>query len=182
MFRLYIVLLLALFVSSCATHRTATMNWEGDKVRLKVAPPGGGTLFSSPALTCLTCNEVVPTFAVDLDDNGSSLFYLGESDERITHRFRFSAAGIDTALLLQPVSPKEATAKYELEKPLTGRIVILDYCPMYANPDMKQSVGTLERRDEANIFGEDDIFFYVHHPKYKQPVYVLKSNGMKIDG
>lgn len=182
MYRLYIVLLLALFVSSCATHRTASMNWEGDKVRLKVAPPGGGTLFSSPALTCLTCNEVVPTFAVDLDDNGSSLFYLGESDERITHRFRFSAAGIDTALLLQPVSPKEATTKYELEKPLTGRIVILDYCPMYANPDMKQSVGTLERRDEANIFGEDDIFFYVHHPKYKQPVYVLKSNGMKIDG
>jgi hypothetical protein len=52
---------------------------------------------------------------------------------------------------------------------------------MYAAPDMKQTVGALERRDEANIFGEDDVFFFVHHPKYKQPVYVLKSNCMKID-
>jgi len=126
MYRLYIVVLLALFVSSCSTHRTATMNWEGDKVRLKVAPPGGGTLFSSPALTCLTCNEVIPTFAVDLDDNGSSLFYLGEADERITHRFRFSAAGIATPLLLQPISQKEAPAKYETGKPLTGHLAILD--------------------------------------------------------
>jgi hypothetical protein len=177
--RLYIVLVLATLLASCSTHRTATIGWEGDKVRLKVTPPGGGTLFSSPALTCLTCNEVVPTFAVDLDDNGSSLFYLGEADERIAHRFYFSAAGIDTALLLQQPSPKEAAAKYELEKPLTGRIVALDYALVYADKDMKQVIGVLERRDEANIFGEDETFFYVHHPKYKSEVYVLKTNCMK---
>lgn len=177
--RLYIVFVIAALASSCSTHRTATMNWEGDKVRLKVTPPGGSSLFSSPALTCLTCNDIVPTFSVDLDANGSSLFYLAEADERITHRFHFSASGIDTALLLQPCSADEATAKYQLEKPLTGRIVALEYALVYADKDMKQIVGELERRDEVNIFGDDGVFYVVHHPKYQKPAYVLKTYVME---
>jgi hypothetical protein len=174
-------LFLGILFIGCATHRIAAISWEGEKVRLQVTPPGGSTLFSSPALQCLTCDEVIPTFAVNFDDAGKTTFYLAEANERVVHRFHLEASGVDTALLLQQPPPKEAEKRYGLSKPLVGRIRALQYVLIYRDSAMDHPVGAMERQDEANIFGEDDIFYYIHHPKYKQPCVLLKSHAMRIE-
>jgi hypothetical protein len=46
---------------------------------------------------------------------------------------------------------------------------------------MNRTVSAMEKQDEANIFGEDDIFYYVHYPKYKQPCVLLKTHAMRIE-
>jgi hypothetical protein len=181
LFKGLIALVFSLLVVGCSSHRTATIGWQGDKVRLQVSPPGGSTLFSSPALECLSCNEVIPPFAVNFDDAGVTTFYLAEANEKVTHRFHLNASGVDTALLLQPPQPKEAEKRYNLSKPLVGRIRALQYVLIYRDSTMDRPVGAMERQDEANIFGEDDIFYYIHYPKYKDPCMVLKSHAMRIE-
>src|SRR5437762_2184324 len=96
----FTIFLFALLLIGCASHRTASISWQDDRVRIQMTPPGGSSLFISPVLTCLTCNEPTPTTATTFDDNGVLRFRLDEANERITHRFHIIALGVDTALIL----------------------------------------------------------------------------------
>ena len=172
--------LFGMLLTSCASHRTASISWQDDRVRILITPPGGSSLFTSPALTCLTCNEPIPTVAASFDDSGVLRFKLDEANERITHRFHINASGIDTALILKPPPPDVATKRYGLSQPLIGRVLITEYTLIYRDTTMSQSVSELERQDEANIFSENSTFYFIHHPRYKEPVVILKTSAIRL--
>lgn len=176
----FTIFLFAALLASCASHRSASISWQEDKVQIRMSPPGGSSLFTSPALTCLTCNEPIPPVAVSFDDNGILRFKLDEANERITHRFHINASGIDTALILNPPPPDVATKRYGLSQPLVGRVLVTEYTLVYRDTMMSQSVSELERQDEANIFSENKAFYFVHHPRYKTPMVIVKGSAIRL--
>ncbi len=176
----FTILLFAALLAGCASHRTASIGWDANQVRIQMTPPGGSSLFTKPALTCLSCNEATPTVATTFDDNGVLKFTLGEANENITHRFRLDASGIDTSLILKTPPPDVAMKRYGLSQPLIGRVLVTEFAMIYRDTTMSQTVGKLERQDEANIFSENETFFFIHHPRYKEPVVILKNSAIRM--
>ena len=176
---LIIVTLLVTLIGCGGASRTATIGWTGDKVRLAIAPAGEG-LFSKPTLTCVSCVISIPPFPVSPDAAGIVEFNFPQAKEQITTRFHLDASGIDTAFILQPPAPEIAAKQYRLNAPLTGRILITYLTMVYRDTTMTDAVATLEREDEANIFGENDLYYFVHHPVYREPLVVLRSHAIRI--
>lgn len=170
---------LTLLGSCGGASRTATLGWSGDKVRLAIHPAGEG-LLSKPTLTCVSCMVSIPPFPVSPDGNGVVEFSFPQAKEQITTRFHLEANGIDTAFILQPPAPDIATRQFHTNAPLTGRILITYLSMVYRDTTMADAVGALEREDEANIFSENDLYYFVHHPMYSEPVVVLKSHAVRI--
>lgn len=94
--------------------------------------------------------------------------------------FHLEAGGLDSAFTLQPVSVEEANRKYHLQPPLIGRIMITQLAVVYEDSTMEKRIGELSRGDEANLFSESEVFYYVHHPTYSKPVVVLRSHAFRI--
>ncbi len=180
MYKGFIFLLLSGLLVSCATERHASVSWEGEKIRVEVAPPGGSTLFSPPSIECLSCDEVLPPLPLDENTAGVAYLKLSEASSSVATRFRVHGAGLDTALLLQPRPETEATAYYHLSTPVVGRILATSLAHIYNDTTMSKSVGILERGAEANLFRENDVFYFIHHPMYDHPVVVLRSNAIRL--
>jgi hypothetical protein len=174
-----ILCLLALLTGCGGDSQTASIGWSGDKIRLQIGNGGSG-LFSKPTVTCVSCQTAIPPFPVTTDDNGVVEFNFPDAKEQIVTRFYIEANGIDTAVILQPPSPEIATRQYSLTPPLAGRVMVTQLAIIYRDTMMDATVGTLEREDEANIFGEDTRYYFVHHPLYREPVVVLKSHAIRI--
>lgn len=163
----------------CGSTNTAWIGWSGNKVRLQLSPNRSG-LLSKPALTCVSCKTSIPPFPVTPDANGIVEFDFPEAREQITTRFHLEANGLDTAFILQPPPPDVAERQYKLLQPLAGRILVTNLAMVYRDTSLADAVSTLEREDEANIFGEDDLYYFVHHPAYRNPLVVLKSHAVRI--
>jgi hypothetical protein len=173
-------ILLSLLCAGCAgDSRTASIGWAGDKVRVQL-DPGSSGLFGKPTLECVSCPTPIPPFPIAPDASGVVEFDFPEAKEQITTRFHLEANGIDTAFILQPPTPEEASQKYELNPQLTGRIMATVLTMVYRDTSMADAVSTLEREDEANIFGEDDLYYFVHHPLYREPLVILKTHAIRI--
>jgi hypothetical protein len=158
---------------------TASIGWSGEKIRLQLSPSSSG-FFSKPTLTCISCQTAIPPFPVSPDANGIVEFAFPQAQEQITTRFYLEANDLDTAFILQPPSPEIASRQYRLVPPLTGRVVATYLTMVYRDTTMADAVSTLAREDEANIFGEDDLYYYVHHPAYREPLVILKSHAIRI--
>ncbi len=180
MYKGFIFLFLAALLAGCATHRTASVAWEDTRIKVTITPPGGSTLFTSPALRCLSCNTVLPAIPLSENDQGIAYLKINEAANSIATHFHIEAGGLDSALILQPRSPEEATNYYKLTTPLTGRILITQPAIIYDDSTMSRQIGTLERGDEANLFSESDVFYYVHHPDVSHPVVVLRSHAIRL--
>jgi len=161
------------------SSNTASIGWSGDKVRLQLAPGNSG-LFSKPTLTCVSCQTAIPPFPVSPDANGIVEFPFPPALEQITTRFFLEANDLDTAFILQPPSPEIASRQYGLNTPLMGRVLVTYLTMVYRDTTMADAVSTLAREDEANIFGEDDLYYFVHHPAYREPLVILKSHAVRI--
>jgi hypothetical protein len=171
----FIFLSFVILLSGCASHRTATIRWENERIRIQVAPPGG-----SPTVECLSCNAILPPIPLSQDDQGVAYVKIGEASHSITSRFRIEASGLDSAVTLQPLSPEEATKKYNLQPPLIGRIMTTQLTVIYQDSTMQRRIGSLSRGDQANLFSESEVFYYVHHPGYSMPVVVLRSQAFRL--
>ena len=171
----FIFILLSLICVGCAAHRTATISRDGDRIKLQIKPPGG-----SPTLKCLTCNQEIPPLPISFDDQGIAFIKIDEASSAIVTHFHLVGSGIDSAMILQPPSPDYMTTKYNPAQRVTGRAVINRYSVIYKDTTMIESLGSLERQDEVNLFGEDDVFYYIHHPRYIHPVVILRSHAVRI--
>jgi len=164
-------LIIAALLSSCAaTHHTARIGWEGEKIRLEFFPPDVG----SPVLKCLSCNEAMAPLPLQVNDQGIAYIKIEDAKNASTSHFRLVGSGIDTALSLEQPTPNG------LKDKLIGRLMILRYALMYKDTTMSETVGSLERQDEVNLFGEDDVFYYIHQPRYPKPVVILRSHAVRI--
>ncbi|MDP4229714.1 MAG: hypothetical protein Q8916_04840 [Bacteroidota bacterium] len=165
-----------LLIAGCATHRSANLSWEGERVRVQFSPPDAG----SPVLKCLSCNRDFAPLPLQVNDQGLAYIKIDEIRTAFTSHFRIIGSGIDTALTLQPLPPKEVTERYKLKDSLIGRAMALRYAVVYKDTTMTEQVGSLERQDEMNLFGEDELFYYIHHPLYTMPVVILRSQAVRI--
>ncbi len=163
--------MIAGFLNSCAsTPHTARIGWEGERIRFEFFPPDVG----SPVLKCLSCNEAMPPLPLQVNDQGIAYIKIDDAKRSSTSHFRLTGNGIDTALSLSEPAPSA------LKDKLIGRAMILRYAIIYKDTTMAETVGSLERQDEVNLFGESDVFYYIHHPSYANPVVILKSHTVRI--
>ncbi len=167
------ILFAVLLLSSCATHHTARIGWEGDKIRLEFSPPNAG----SPVLKCLSCNTELAPLPLQVNDQGIAYIKIDEVRKTPISHFRLTGSGIDTAVTLQqPVLYGSAGQTDSL----IGRIMAVRYTIIYKDTTMTEPVGTLEKKDEVNLFGKDDVFYYIHQPGYNLPVVILRSHAVTI--
>ena len=156
------------------------IGWEADRIRVQIAPPGGSTIFSSPSLKCVTCNEVLPPIPLSENNEGVGYVKLEEALQNITSRFRIEAGGLDSAFTLQPRSPTETNSFYKLRTPVVGRIFVTEFAHIYSDTSMTTSIGELQKTDEANLFSENAVFYFIHHPSYDHPVVLLRSQAIRL--
>ncbi|MEP7233902.1 MAG: hypothetical protein ABI778_01280 [Ignavibacteriota bacterium] len=167
----FIFLLFAAALSSCSsTHRSASISWEGERIRFEFSPPDAG----SPTLRCLSCNTALPPLPLDVNGAGISYIKIDEAKDAISSRFRITGSGIDTAVVLHEQLTDALKAK------IIGEALIVKYTIVYKDTAMTEQVGTLERQDEVNLFGESDVFYYLHHPHYSEPVVILRSHAVRM--
>lgn len=175
MYKGFIFLSLITILYGCASHRTATVGWEQDRIRVQITPPGG-----SPTLRCLSCNDVIPPIPLSENDQGVAYVKIDEASRSITSKFYLEAGGLDSAVILQPLPPDEATKKYNLQPALTGRVMMTQLTVIYEDSTMLKRIGSLTRGDEANLFSESEVFYYIHHPGYSKPVVLLRSQAFRL--
>lgn len=149
-------------------------------MRVAIFPPGGSTLLSSPTIECLTCDQVLPPIPLEENSDGVAYFKLEAASNAVATTFRVRAAGLDSAVILQPREAAAANEFYKLSVPIEGRILSTSLAHIYKDTTMSFSVGTLERGAEANLFGENDVFYFIHHPMYDHPVVVLRSSAIRL--
>jgi hypothetical protein len=172
----FIFLLLGISIAGCASHRTAMVGWEGERIRLEFTPPIGG----SPVLKCLSCNLALAPLPLQVNDAGIAYIKIDEAKNATNTHFRLSGSGIDTAFILSPLSPEEAAKLSHMKDEYIGRAMITRYANIYEDTSMIKKIGSLERQDEVNLFGKDDVFYYIHHPGYNVPVVILRSHAIVI--
>ena len=166
----FIILVLAVIFAGCATHHTARIGWEGDKIRMEFTPPNAGT----PILKCLSCNTELAPLPLQVNDQGIAYIKIEEARTASVSHFHLVGSGIDTALTLQQPLPSG------FKDSLIGRIMTVRYTIIYKDTTMTEPVGILEKKDEVNLFGKDDVFYYIHQPGYNFPVVILRSHAVTI--
>ena len=159
-----------LLLGGCATHHSARIGWEGEQIRLEFTPPNAG----SPVLKCLSCNTELDPLPLQVNENGIAYIKIDEARNATVSHFHLKGSGIDTALTLQQSVPNG------MKDSLIGRIMALRYTVIYKDTSMTEQVGSLERKDEVNLFGKDDVFYYIHQPGYNYPVVILRSHAVTI--
>ncbi|HYM20393.1 MAG TPA: hypothetical protein VEW28_05240 [Candidatus Kapabacteria bacterium] len=180
MYKGFIFLALTLALTGCASHRSVQLGWEGDRVKINVTPPGGSTLFSDPSLECISCSQVIPPIPLSENNEGVAYVKIESASSNVASRFRFKSAGADTTLTLQPRDPVSEASYYHLGIPIVGRIMVTEFTHIYKDSTESVVVGTLGRGDEANLFRENDVFYFIHHPMYDHPVVVLRSSAIRL--
>jgi hypothetical protein len=166
----FIFFLALICFSGCATHHTARIGWEGEKIRLEFTPQNAGT----PLLKCLSCNEELAPLPLQVNDQGIAYIKIDEARNAPVSHFHLVGSGIDTALTLHQPLPNGS------KDSLIGRIMAVRYTIIYKDTTMTETVGSLEKKDEVNLFGKDDVFYYIHHPGYDFPVVILRSHAVMI--
>lgn len=172
----FIYFLILLLMGGCATHRTTIVGWEGERIRLEFTPPDAG----SPVLKCLSCNLALAPLPLEVNDAGIAYIKIDQVKNTTNTHFRLTGSGIDTAFILSPISPEEAAKITQMKDEYIGRAMITRYANIYEDTTMAKSIGSLERQDEVNLFGKDDVFYYIHHPGYNLPVVILRSHAIVI--
>lgn len=170
-------LLLLLNACGSAPH-TAKVRWETGRERFDFIPPSG---VGSPTIECVSCRGALPPLPLEVNDRGIGYIKYDELRNYLTEHFHVKGNGIDTTLTLAQPPPDEAMRLYRLQQKLIGRIMITRYADLYKDTSMNELAGTLERFDEVNLFGEGELFYHIHDPRYAAPVVVLKSHAVRIE-
>lgn len=165
-----------MLIAGCASHRSVMVGWEGERIRLEFSPPNAG----SPVLKCLSCNLALAPLPLQVNDVGIAYIKIDEAKNATNTHFRLNGSGIDTAFILTPLSPLEAAKRDKIKDEFIGRAMITRYANIYEDTSMVKKIGSLERQDEVNLFGKDDVFYYIHHPGYNMPAVILRSHAIVI--
>ncbi|MEI8133736.1 MAG: hypothetical protein WCH46_01515 [bacterium] len=174
----FIILIASALAIGCgAAHHQASASWEDGRVRFAFTPTTGVGIAT---VNCVSCNAALMPLPLELNEQGVGYLKFDELRTYLSARFKVKGNGIDTALLLLQPPPEEAMKMYGLTEKLIGRILITRLAKEYGDTTMSQAIATLERQDELNIFGDDEIFYHVHDPRFTKPVFVLKSQAVRI--
>ncbi len=180
----FILLALLPLVSACGGARyagVAQSGWDGDTIVVHLQPASGSELKPGKVeVECLTCNYVEPPLQLVVNADGTTKIFYPEAHTRISLGMHLHANGFDSALLVKQRPPKEAEQFFHLSRPLTGRLITSQLAMLYSDGSMNEAKASANKGEELNIYIEQGDFYVVHHPLYSIPLYILKTNAVRL--
>jgi hypothetical protein len=187
--RYFLLLIAGVVMSGCGAggnpdvYRIGEHGWNGDTIYFKVfrtKEPEAHSWPSNIEVTCLSCNLITGEKRVAINDSGFAHVFIPESRELISMRLRIEGHGIDTTFIQTQRPPEQATNFFALQRPLIGRVLVEHLALLYSDSTQDSVVTSAQRGDELNIFGEQRAFFIVHHPRFSFPLYLLKTDAVRL--
>lgn len=133
---------------------------------------------------CQSCNLVREPERVIFDESGVGRVVIPETSELISARLHLKGSGIDTTFIQKQRSPEEAMHHFALRARahagLVGRVLVDQLSLLYRDSTQDSVVAYAQTGDELNIYAERPAFFVVHHPRYAEPLYLLKSDAVRL--
>lgn len=157
--------------------------WQGDTIYVqlyKTSEPSARPSMPKIRYECLSCNLIDPPQRLLFDDSGIAPIFIPEARQLISTRLRIEGSGIDTTFIQKQRTPNQATAFFALSRPLVGRVLVNQLALLYSDTTQDSVVTTAQIGDELNIFGTVRGFYSVHHPRFTQPLLLLKENGVPL--
>jgi len=168
--------------SSESTYKASDVKWQGDSIYFRLVRIDNGT--SAGDITtdvyCRNCNLVHTGWEVQLNGQGEAVIYVPESKELLSTWLKVQASGIDTTLVVKQPSPEVAQSRYHLTSPFIGRVMATQLAMLYNNSELDSVIDHIDAGDELNLFREDDYTYEVHHPRYDRPLFLLRSNAVRM--
>ena len=161
-------------------------HWAGDTIFVhvyKTSEPGVAMSGATAEVECRSCNIVTKPFNVNFDNGGNGRIYIPEARALVSTRIHVLASGIDTTIIQKQRPAQEAGEYFHLDKPLAGRVFITQFAPLYHDRTQDSVESNANVGDEVNIYSpasDTTAFYEVHHPNFRQPLYLLKENAVRM--
>ncbi|HET6401539.1 MAG TPA: hypothetical protein VFH95_09090 [Candidatus Kapabacteria bacterium] len=165
------------------TYHIGAHEWVGDSISVRVyrtSEPSATTSLPKITAECLSCNLTHPPEQLAFNSEDRAIIYFPEARQLISSRLELKGSGIDTTFIQFQRPPAEATAYFHLSRPLVGRVFVNQLAPLYLDTTQDSVVTSASKADELNIYGEHSAFYLVHHPNFPMPLYLLKSNAVRM--
>ncbi|MDP4200127.1 MAG: hypothetical protein Q8922_12190 [Bacteroidota bacterium] len=165
------------------TYHVGQHGWEGDTIYFRVFRTSEPTAIPSLPkimLECQSCNLVKKPERVIFDESGIAHVFIPETRELISARLHVKGHGIDTTFIQKQRSPTEATEHFALRDPLVGRVLVNQLALLYRDTTQDSVLTDAQVGDELNIYSERGNFFVVHHPRFAEPLYLLKEAAIRL--
>ncbi|HZK75930.1 MAG TPA: hypothetical protein VFD13_03395 [Candidatus Kapabacteria bacterium] len=157
--------------------------WVGDSISVRVyrtSEPSANASLPKIMAECQSCNLSLSPEQLQFNSEGMARIYFPEAHQLISARLELKGDGIDTTFIQSQRPPEEAMRYFHLSLPLVGRVLVSQLAPLYLDSTQDSVVTSADLGDELNIFGERSAFYLVHHPNFRAPLYLLKSNAVRL--
>ncbi len=157
--------------------------WVDDSISVRVYRTSAPTEHPSlPSITldCRSCNLANPSLNLAFNDSGIANIYIPETRQQLSARLHLHGSGIDTTFIQTERPPIEATKYFHLANPLIGRVLVAHFALLYLDTTQDSIVANANIGDELNIFGNNRSFYFIHHPNFNQPLYLLKEDAIRL--
>jgi hypothetical protein len=187
-FQLSATLTVTLLLSACGsskdTYRVRSLAWAADSVELHVVetakPDASSYSISGITALCRSCNLLAGEHELTFNDRGVARVFMPEARFEVAPRISLRGGGIDTTVILHAISPADVAAYFHLSAPLIGRVLVLQESPLYHTATQDSVITAARSGDEMNIFAEDTLYFQVHHPLFPTPLFLLRTNAVRL--
>jgi len=147
----------------------------------KTSEPTANPSLPSMKLECASCNLFDHPIEPQFDASGNARVFIPEARNLLSVRIHIHGKGIDTTFVQKQRLPDAATAYYHLTQPLIGRVLVTQLAMLYSDTTQDSVLTSAQLSDEVNIYGEQKTFYLAHHPLFSAPVYLLKSNAVRLN-
>lgn len=168
--------------SSATMYKATPIPWAGDTIQFQLQSIADGSHPSNESVDvyCRNCNVITLGWETKLDQNGIGRVYIPESMTMLSTWLKVKASGIDTTIVVKQIPPANAFTRYHLSQPLVGRVMAIQFAPLYSDSTMDSVVTSIESGDELNIYKEDQYTYQVHHPRYNNPLFLVRTNAVRL--
>ncbi len=175
------------FLFGCAREASffnvSDIHWKADAIEFSLRQTdttAGREHPGSVDVDCLNCNIIEPPSEASVDSLGTVHLHLPEANFMLSARLHVQGRGLDTIVVLKQRSKKEAEEFFKITTPLVGRVLVTQFSILYSDSTTRETATHADKGDELNLFGENDQVFFVHHPLFRQPLYLPKSSGVRL--
>ena len=157
--------------------------WSGDTIYFqlfKTSEPAARPSLPKIMADCQSCNLVQEPVRVIFDESGIGRVMIPETSELISARMHLKGSGIDTTFIQKQRAPEAAMHHFALRDGLVGRVLVDQLSLLYRDSTQDSVVAYAQTGDELNIYSERPAFFVVHHPRFAEPLYLLKSDAVRL--
>jgi hypothetical protein len=157
--------------------------WSGDTVEVQLfrtSDPKATPSLPKIKFECLSCNLIAEPKRIAFNDSGIGRIVIPEARQILSARIRLTGSGIDTTFIQKQPPPDQAASMYSLTKPMIGRVLVNQLALLYSDTTQDSVVTTAQTGDELNVFDQLRGFYAVHHPRFSQPLYLLRENAVRL--